>query len=420
MVSPLRHGACIWAIAMITVPSTPTRGDEAPTPPTPPPPASSPSAPVGDGSGEPIPLMVFHSPAGQSRAADNARSALAMLAQRKGTAFLDLSPKALPAPVAAAELGRGIEAYRGFEYDAALLAFSRGLEEATRTGAAGLSASELSDLYIYRGLTFSQRGDTARAWDDFTAAATLDPTRKLDPVRYPPRVIETFNRATQAVLNGPFGTLVIVADSGCQVSIDGRSAGAGESRALPFGHHYVRVECAGYAPYGGRILAQQAEQRFEPGLQKIAAPSDERARQLGRERSTAAVLFARVVVADNLPPTLVLRWLDVATGEERQRASIALQPSTAASSAARATEMLFAKERAVRAAAARAASPPRTVPSDTVFQQAPSSAPWYRKPWVWGIAGALLATALITPFVLDSSSDTGFEVRPGGDLPPSQ
>ena len=44
--------------------------------------------------------------------------------------------------------------------------------------------------------------------------------------------------------------------------------------------------------------------------------------------------------------------------------------------------------------------------------------PWYRKPWLWGVAGAVVASAILIPFVIDSESSGGFDVRPGGAVPP--
>ena len=356
----------------------------------------------------PAPLFIFHGPAGPPIEVIAARAALARFAHSKSTVLLDLSPQARPTPAAATELNRGIEAYRAFEYDKSLQSLTRAVDEAGQTGAAGLSPSELSDLHIYRGLVFSQLGDAARAWDDFAAAATVDPTRKLDPVRYSPRIIETFARATRAVQDAPFAQLVVVADSACSVFVDGNRVAAGEVRTVPYGHHYVSLECTGYAPYGGRLLVQQPQQRFEPALRKLTVPAADELRTLGRERGSTAILFVRAVVADGVPPTLVLRWIEVATGRERYRATVALQPAGAAQAAVDSAEGLLTRDNASRAAMTQ---------TPTVIVQTQAQ-PWYRKPWVWGLAGVALTAAVLAPFVLDSSSANGFEVRPGGDLPP--
>ena len=371
--------------------------------------AGTESRPAQPGSPDAL-LVAFHGPAQSGAEVAAARSALASFARDSGAGFLDLSPRLPPEPSAAAELDRGIEAYRAFDHDTAMKALTRGLDEAARTGAAGLSPSDLSDLLIYRGLVFAKKGDAARSWDDFAAAASLDPTRKLDPVRYAPRIIETFARATQAVREAPFAQLVIASDPACEIFLDGNQITAGEARTVPFGHHYVRVLCSDHLPYGARLLVQQPEQRFVPAVQRPSTPDTEALRTLGRERGSTAVLFARVVTAENTAPTVTVQWLDIATGLIDHRAIVSLVSGTAGPDTRRAASTALARNRAVRAAAITA-----TRPTEVVFRDAPR--PWYLEPWVWGVAGAVITAAVLTPFLLDSSSPTGFEVRPGGDTP---
>lgn len=374
------------------------------------PPARSLTTPRPDSA--PFALLVaFHGPVQPDAEVAAARSALIRFARDNAAAFLDLSPRLPPEPSAAAELARGIEAYRAFDHDVALSALSKGLDEAARTGAAGLSPSDLSDLHIYRGLVFAKQGDAARSWDDFAAAASLDPTRKLDPVRYAPRIIETFARATQAIRDAPFAQLVIASDPACALSLDGNRITPGEARTVPFGHHYVRVVCSDHLPYGARLLVQQPEQRFEPAVQRPPTPDDDALRALGRDRGSEAVLFARAMTAENTAPTVTVQWLDIATGQVEQRAIVSLAAGAAGPDTRRAAATALARNRAARTAAAAAAASP----SDVVFRESPR--PWYRKPWVWGVAGAVLTAAALTPFLLDSSDPTGFEVRPGGQTP---
>ena len=67
----------------------------------------------------------------------------------------------------------------------------------------------------------------------------------------------------------------------------------------------------------------------------------------------------------------------------------------------RAAERLLDDDLEPRSRAARAAGP----------------TPWYRRPWVWGVSGAAVGAAVLLPVVLDRDGSSGFDVRPGGELP---
>ena len=148
------------------------------------------------------PIIVFVGPSDGPPEVAEARQALDGLARRRGTVLIDLTPKPPAKPRARSHLRRGVDAYLAFKYDDALRAFDLGLAEAAATGADGLDPSQLSDLLLYRALTEAQRGDSTKAWDDFVRSAAVDPTRRLDPVRFPPRASETFTRAVGAVSAG--------------------------------------------------------------------------------------------------------------------------------------------------------------------------------------------------------------------------
>jgi hypothetical protein len=43
--------------------------------------------------------------------------------------------------------------------------------------------------------------------------------------------------------------------------------------------------------------------------------------------------------------------------------------------------------------------------------------PWYRSPWLWGVAGAAIAAAVLVPLAVDAGQPSDFDVRPRGDTP---
>ncbi len=314
-----------------------------------------------------------------------ARDALDQVARRRGTVLLDLSPRAPAAPTAPESLRRAGEAYRDFRYDAALKLLESAMAEAARTGAAGLSPAELSDLFIDRALVFTQRGDTARAWEDFTAAATLAPTRKLDPVRFSPRVIETFDRAVAAVTADPPVTLAIDAPAACSAFIDGRPTGDQRTVQVRRGEHYARVECPDRPAWGDRVLAQPDGAPVRPALPPEARPDRKAALERARRRGARTAIWA-VVAATNDHPTLSMELVDLARGKTLATVFARIGSQSAAEIATAADKLID-----------RIVAPPRPV-----IVAGPTH--WYERPWVWGIGGVLAASAIILPLTLGNSS----------------
>lgn len=341
------------------------------------------------------PLVVFHADPVDA-VAERARAALAQAAERLGAAMVDLSPVPEPAPSAPLLLRRAIEAYHDFRYADALASADAAVAEATRTGGDGLSATDLSDLLIYRALAYTEQGDAGRAWDDFVRAAALDPSRKLDPVRFSPRVVETFGRAARSVLAAAPATLAITATAGCQVRVDGRDTSGQRAVTVMRGEHYLRVVCPGHERHGAVVLVSAERHEVAPALRARQAATAEKARALARGRG-----IARVVWATAGGGLLTLRLYAGRAARPRAQAAVGLATSQRAPAA-----IASALERLI-------APPPAPVVVQTV---APS--PWYQKPWLWGVAGAVVASAILIPFVIDSDAPGGFDLRPGGAVPP--
>lgn len=359
--------------------------------------------PMGREFEEPV-LVVFHAPAPAQASARVLREELAAFARAHAGALVDVSPKP-PAPPRARELlHRGLAAYRAFEYDEAIEHLDAGLSEAERTGGAGLSAAELADLHLARALVLSQLGQDEQAWDEMVAAATLDVTRILDPVRFPPRVIESFARASAALRAGDFSQFVVNVDDDCQTFLDGRAVTPGEARPVPLGQHYLRVSCPGHEDYGARVQVQSAEQVHAPALRSHASPDDASLYRLARTRGARSLLVVQVIESPDAPPSASLRWLDVDSGRARGRVTANLPHERDAREAVRAIDRFF-QDRARRSI---------VPPTDRPMKQ---STPWHRRPWVWAAIGAAAATVALSPLVFDSSPSRGFIVRPSGDVP---
>jgi len=356
-------------------------------------------------AGPTAPLVVFYASAELGEAArGGVRAALEGSAQRIGSALVDLSPPVEPPVEASLDLRRAIESYEAFRYGEALTSADTGLTEAAATGALGLSDSDLSDLLIYRGLALIERGDAARAWEDFVRAATIDPSRRIDPVRFPPRVVETFARAVRAVAGAPTASLVIDVPAGCQVWLDGRQVTGQSSMSVARGEHYVRARCPQRAPYGARVLVAGDTHRMAPALAQLAPPTDAAIGAAARQRGFLSAVAATLSSGGAGGALLLnLRLIDAASGRSRAMVVVTLaRPDRTAPVGDGMNRLLTPVAPAAAARATRGERP----------------TPWYRRPWLWGVAGAAVAAAVLVPFAIDSSTPADYDVRPGGDLPP--
>ncbi len=366
------------------------------------------AAPVSARAAAPAtPLVVFYAAPelGEATRAP-VRGALDGAAQRIGSAMVDLSAPAEPVVEASLHLRRAIEAYQDFRYGEALASAEAGMAEAAATGGLGLSDTDLSDLLIYRALALTERGDSARAWDDFIRAATVDPSRRLDPVRYPPRVIETFTRAVKAVAAAPPAALVVELPPGCELWLDGRSVTGQKSLSTSRGEHYVRTRCAQRAPYGARILVASDEHRLAPELPALVPPDEPAIRAAARQRGFGSALSA-TLGRGGPGGQLILTLRSIDAPGERPRGMVVLRlarPDSTAGIEAALNRLL--------------APPPVTVAAGARGAGRERPTPWYRRPWLWGLAGAAVAAAVLVPFALDSRTPSDFDIEFGGRVPP--
>ncbi len=343
---------------------------------------------------EPTPLVFFFTTDLESSYSKMARGALDEVAVRSGTVVIDLSAEISSEGRTDVELQRGIEAYRRFEYEEALGHLDKGLEEASANGALGLSHSGLSDLLIYRALVLERLGDSARSWDDFVRAAVVDPTRKLDPVRFAPHVVETFDRAVQAVVGRVSIPVTIDADAGCEVRFDGRVLGGSASLTVPKGEHYAHVSCDGKAPYGARVLVQGASYVLKPELRPLRAPSRAEVLAEARRRGAMDVLWCVLSTSKRGGATLAMQRIAGATGAVRSAVVLRLSGGD--------------EDRAAVVAAAA-----RLIQDEPIVGPAPRSSrstPWYKRPWFWAVAGVVATSAVLLPFTLEGGRPTGFDV----------
>lgn len=349
-------------------------------------------------------LVVVYAPPSSPPEVASAISQMAEVARERGAVFVDLSSAPLPVPTAKSLLRRGMDGYDAFRYDEAYAALEAALTEAAQSGAADLSSTELSDLLLYRALVHSQRGDATKAWDDMIRAAVVNPTRILDALRYPPRAVDAFGRATLAVRQGEKGQFVFAAPKDAHVFLDGRDVTAElpGPAPCPFGEHYVRIERQGALPYGALLILAEAQHPVTPHQRPPSPPTETDIRRLSRERGAQAVVVAIASVSADAAPTLSLRLFDVPSGAALEHAGVALAPGGAANpDVARATARLLAPP--VPAAVPLVAPAPRP--------------PIYLRPWFWGAAGVATTLAVVLPVLLIDKGSNGLNLVPRGEIP---
>ena len=312
--------------------------------------------------------------------------AVADACARAGASYVDTSPEAVPLPDPRPLIKRGIAAYGTLEFDAALTALDAAAGIVDQTGAALVDATALGDLFLHRALTHTQRGEDARAWDDFIAAAGIAPTRVLDPAGFPPRAIERFGQARAQLAATPRGRVKRAGPAGCRVRVDGAAA-SGAELELAFGRHWLDAACDGRAPVRHRLVVDRAAMEAAIAGPEIRPPDD--AALLIQARSAAARAVVAVTVVAR---TAVVRRVGV-DGKEQDRASVSLHGAGVADA------------RAVSLVVGRLLAPPPP----------PDRTPWYRSRWAWAAAGAAAASAILIPLaVRGDGSAPSVTVRPAG------
>jgi hypothetical protein len=137
------------------------------------------------------------------------------------------------------------------------------IERLTAGMAVSTSTRELHEAYVLRGMTSIATGDERGASAHFRRAATLDVERELDPVNYPPRVIELYNAARAEIAKKSPARVTIQTSIGASVFIDGKEMGAAPTGqiALVPGEHFVLVRAAGGAAAFKAVTVAPGETR---------------------------------------------------------------------------------------------------------------------------------------------------------------
>lgn len=342
-------------------------------------------------------VVLFWTSAGQADA--SARAALLPVveraARRAGAVSADLSPPAAPAPVVADQVARAIAAYDAMRFSDAAFDLDAAAVIAAEQGGRGLGRDQLVDLFLYRALARTETGNTAGAWDDFVRAATLDPTRLLDPARFRPSAVKSFTLAVEEVKKRAAVALTVAAPAGSKVVIDGRPSGRDRvSESLLPGEHYVWVERPAAAPFA-RVVTLSAASELAVPEDAAQPPSDAELARRAARLGSGQVL---VVALRRDGGVALVEMRSIGPRGATLRGVVRLGPSPEAG--ARDVERQMGRAlRAMRSELARGSVATTTTPPP---------ARWYQSRWLWLGIGVVATAAAFTPFVFDSG---------GGDSP---
>jgi hypothetical protein len=165
-------------------------------------------------------------------------------------------------------------AYARFGFRDAIASFDALQRAADAAGGGDLDGRQLSEIFLYRGLAKLEALSADAAWDDLVNAARLDPTRALDPARFPPRAVATYKRAAAEAASLPRAEFTLDVPADAVVHVDGvRSP---PTTAVTLGQHFVSVAAPGYERWAAMVAVTGAPTRFKPPLHLHRPPPVDR------------------------------------------------------------------------------------------------------------------------------------------------
>jgi len=228
-----------------------------------------------------------------------------------------------PPPPTGAVIKAGVDLVKKLAFDDAKKELDAADQTVTRTGGAGLSTAELSDLYLARAMAIARadwkpersvdQATRVRAYEDYVRAAALIPDRILNPHDYPPQTMEDWTKAVAEISQRPQGILTVTGSSKALVTFDGGpplSARGSVTFKAPYGQHFVAVEEAGRAPWGSSVLVNAPTSEVPIPARAGLSLNDAVAAAHARRMGAKFALVAELRLGEG-PSELQLRLVDI-------------------------------------------------------------------------------------------------------------
>jgi hypothetical protein len=323
-------------------------------------------------------VAVYWEPPGHPAPGERARPAFA--GALRGVPLVDATEQPAPPPSLAPQLDAAIADYAAFRFADTVTKLDALARQADAQGGGDLDARRLAEVYLYRALARLELGPAEAAWEDLVRAARLDPTRVIDPARFPPRVVAAYKRAVAEVAQLPRAELEVVAPPDANVRVDGRSA-PGVS-TVTVGQHLIAVEASGYERWVAVVAVSGAHERVQPSIRALAPPDGDRL--LALTHGARRIALGALVRAGQGWQFVVREHADGKTVSDA--APLGDAP------AAPLIDSLV--RRLVGAPAPQVTAPPPT--------------PLYKKWWLWtAVGGVAAALAVIVPVSVVYGSSSG-------------
>jgi hypothetical protein len=293
------------------------------------------------------------------------------LARRRGAAAIRETPgRPTDEPMTAA-LAHALSLQQSLDLKGAIAAFDAIEREVVARGGGTLSEGELTELYAHRAGAHAALGNDADAWNDLLEAAALAPGRSLDPARFPPRLIEAWRRAREAL--PPGGALVVTArPSDAVIIVDGQLYGRGRVEVPRHaGRHFVRVERAGFVAAGRVVENGATPVDVRVSLTAAAEPGAGELARRGALANANRTMGGYIAGGAHAVVTLILVER---SGRVLGKSSLPVDEQLTSGALASAVETLLG--------------------DGDHRGAAPVAVAWFRRPWVWALAAGVAAGAL--------------------------
>jgi len=187
---------------------------------------------------------------------------------------------------------------------------------ALRDGLPGATESkDLIDALLLLGLANAGVGELDSARAAYKQVIVLDPSRRIDPVNYAPKIVALFDEVREQVLALPTGSIEVSGPPGeLKVFVDGRRVddATGRIKDLPAGTHYLLVVGEqGRREFASIELAPGEDKSYLATLAgtSIGQPGDE----AGQRSQQTSLLYS--AVGDFVETPLVLMGGEVGDGK---------------------------------------------------------------------------------------------------------
>jgi hypothetical protein len=218
-----------------------------------------------------VTAAVYWQPPDSGALGADARAAFGAAAASMGARFVDATPAEPVVPSLVPALEAAKAAYARFAFRDAITALDALQRDAYAAGGGDLDSRQLSEIFLYRGLAKLEATSTdAAAWDDLVNAARLEPTRVLDPARFPPRAVAAYKRAAAEAAQLPRADLLLDVPPDAVVHVDG--ARTSPAASITLGQHFVSVAADGFERWAAAVTVASDPTRFKPPIHAHRPP----------------------------------------------------------------------------------------------------------------------------------------------------